>query len=87
MAQVTVRYWAALRTEAGMSELAIDATTVAEAFAQIRSGHHAGSRFIRLLTICAVIVDGRPVGRHDYADVVLSEGSVVELLPPFAGGR
>jgi sulfur-carrier protein len=36
--------------------------------------------------VCSAVVDGAPVGLRDQAELVLTEGSVVELLPPFAGG-
>ena len=35
-----------------------------------------------VVAVCSVLVDGRSVGR----DVEVPEGTVVEVLPPFAGG-
>lgn len=86
MAHVTLRYWAALRAAAGMSEQAVDADTLAAALDSARARHAAGSRFAAVLGICAVVVDGTPAGTRDHASIPLHDGSVVELLPPFAGG-
>jgi molybdopterin synthase sulfur carrier subunit len=54
--------------------------------ASARRLHDAQPRFSAVLGICSVVLDGAPVGRHDHAAVALADGSVVELLPPFAGG-
>ena len=35
-----------------------------------------------VVAVCSVLVDGRSVGR----DVEVADGTVVEVLPPFAGG-
>jgi molybdopterin converting factor small subunit len=32
------------------------------------------------------LIDGHPVGRRPADDVVLADGAVIEVLPPFAGG-
>ncbi|HEX5993692.1 MAG TPA: MoaD/ThiS family protein [Jiangellales bacterium] len=84
---VTLRYWASLRAAAGRTEETVAAGTLAAALAQARAQHTDSPRFEAVLGICAVIVDGTPVGRRDHGDVLLGDGSVVELLPPFAGGR
>jgi molybdopterin converting factor small subunit len=86
MAKVTLRYWAALRAAASTSEESFDAVTLAEALAAARSGHGADSRFAAVLDFCAVVVDETPLGKRDPAQVVLADGTVVDLLPPFAGG-
>ncbi len=86
MAKVTLRYWAAIRAAAGRPEELVDADTLAEALAEALAGHAGDDRFARVLSICAIVVDETPVGSRDHADVVLSDGSTVELLPPFAGG-
>ena len=39
-----------------------------------------------MILACSVLIGDRPVGRADPGDVVVPPGSVVELLPPFAGG-
>ncbi|NDL58409.1 MoaD/ThiS family protein [Phytoactinopolyspora mesophila] len=86
MAKVTLRYWAALRAAAGVTEEAFDVSTLDEAFRAARTVHGEDSRFSAVLGICAVIVDETPAGSRDPAQVLLAEGSVVELLPPYAGG-
>ncbi|PSK97557.1 molybdopterin converting factor small subunit [Haloactinopolyspora alba] len=86
MARVTMRYWAAMRAAAGVNEQLVDADTLDTALRAVRAGHEDDSRFARVLGICAVVVDGTPAGARPYRDIVLHEGSVVELLPPFAGG-
>lgn len=84
---VEVRYFASARSAAGVgSELvAVSAdgplTAVLDA---VRARHDA--RFAEVLTVCSLLVDGAPVGRRDPATVPVGEGSVVEVLPPFAGG-
>jgi sulfur-carrier protein len=82
---VTVlRYWAGARAAAGTSSEEVDATTLGEALDRVRAGRD--ERFARVLGVCAFVVDGDPVGSRDPADVALSQGAVVDVLPPFAGG-
>lgn len=83
---MTLRYWASLRAAAGRSEDVLDAATVADALAAARAAHAASPRFGAVLDVCSVVVDGTPAGRRDRGEIRLVEGSVVELLPPFAGG-
>lgn len=79
-----LRYFAAARAAAGVAEESTAATTLAEAL------EHAGSvrdaRFRAVLGLCSFLVDEQPVGSRDHTEVQLSEGSVVDCLPPFAGG-
>ena len=86
MAQVTLRYWAAMRAAAGTTGEVVDATTLAEALDTVRAAHGADSRFAAVMDICAIVVDGTPAGKGDRTLVPVRDGSVVELLPPFAGG-
>jgi molybdopterin synthase sulfur carrier subunit len=86
MPRVTLRYWASLRAAAGTAEEVVDADSLADALAIARRMHAEQPRFAAVLGICSVIVDGAPVGGRDHATVPLGDGSVVELLPPFAGG-
>jgi molybdopterin synthase sulfur carrier subunit len=39
-----------------------------------------------VLGLCSFLVDGDPVGSRDHSAVALGEASVVDCLPPFAGG-
>jgi sulfur-carrier protein len=84
--RVTLRYWASLRAAAGMAEEVLDAATLADALASARRLHQAQHRFSAVLDMCSVVVDGNPAGRRDHTTIALDDGSVVELLPPFAGG-
>jgi molybdopterin converting factor small subunit len=85
---VRVRYWAAARAAAGTPfedvELGYDAT-LADLYAAVCE-RHPGERFARVLGVCSVLVDDRPVATADPADVIVPPGARVELLPPFAGG-
>jgi sulfur-carrier protein len=83
---VTLRYWASLRAASGKAEEGLDAATLAEALASARRLNAAQPRFSAVLDVCSVVVDGVPAGRRDHATIALDDGSVVELLPPFAGG-
>jgi sulfur-carrier protein len=83
---VTLRYWASLRAAAGRTEEVVDAATLAEALASARLSHAGQPRFAQVLDVCSVVVDGSPTGRREHAAIPLRDGSVVELLPPFAGG-
>jgi len=46
----------------------------------------AGSSLALVFTRCSFLVDGAPVGVRDPHSVTLAPGSVVDVLPPFAGG-
>ena len=78
---VTVRYWAGARAAAGREEEAVDAGTVGELLA----GLSARPELARVLTAASLLVDGEAVRRED-ADHELASGSIVDVLPPFAGG-
>lgn len=81
---MTVRYWAAARDAAGVSEEAAAPGTLAELLDAVAARH--GGSLPALLRRCAYLVDDQPVGRREPSSVVLVPGSVVEVLPPFAGG-
>ena len=85
---VTVRYWAGARAAAGTAEDSFDVEgelTLAEVVARVLERHPDG-RMSRTVAVCSVLVGDRPVRSQDPASVVVPPGSVVELLPPFAGG-
>lgn len=81
---VILRYFASVKAAAGVAEERVAAGTLAAALAAARGGRD--SRFADVLAVCSYVVDGRPVGSRDPASVVLADDSVVECLPPFAGG-
>ena len=80
--RVTVRYFAAAKAAAGRAEDVVDASTLAEALASVPQN----AKLSGVLAVCSFLVDGAPVGTRPHADVALAAGSVVECLPPFAGG-
>lgn len=86
MAQVTLRYWAALKAAAGKPEADMNAATLAEAEEKVRAAHGEGSEFTKILRICSVLVDDIPVGLRNHEHIRFRDGAVVDFLPPFAGG-
>jgi sulfur-carrier protein len=78
---VTVRYFAGARAAAGVDTESRDADTLEELVGQIVGEH--GARLERVLTACSFLVDGTSTRDRS---VALSPGSVVDVLPPFAGG-
>jgi molybdopterin converting factor small subunit len=95
MGIVTLRYWAAAKEAAGIAEEAVSAGTLAEALAAASGDGGSGradqrndrnARLRAILVRSSFLVDGNPVGTRAPEAVVLGDGSVVEVLPPFAGG-
>jgi len=87
MADVTLRYWAAAKEAAGIAEEAVSAGTLAEALATATDERNERNARLRaILARSSFLVDGTPVGTRAPESVVLGDGSVVEVLPPFAGG-
>ena len=79
-----MRYFAAAKEAAGVGAEDVVAATLAEALAAARTAH--AERFTVVLARCSFVVDGDPVGGRDHAAVAVRPDSVVEVLPPFAGG-
>jgi len=80
-ATVTIRYWASARAAAGCAEETVSAGSLS-ALAEICGARH-GERLARILSYSSFLVDGSPLRDRDAA---LADGSVIEVLPPFAGG-
>ena len=83
---VLVRYYAAARAAAGVTEESADAGTLGDVRAELvarRSFDPERTRFTTVLAACSFLVDGRAT--VDDA-TVLPAGVTVEVLPPFAGG-
>jgi sulfur-carrier protein len=78
---ITVRYFAGARAAAGVDTEERDAATLGELIGQVVGEH--GDRLERVLTACSFLVDGTQT--RDRA-VPLAHGTVVDVLPPFAGG-
>jgi len=85
MAIVTMRYWAAAKDAAGVPEQQVSADTLAAALAQAAETRGAG-RLRAVLARSSFLIDGNPVGLRAAESVQLSDGNVIEVLPPFAGG-
>lgn len=79
-----LRYFAAAKEAAGVGSEQVAADTLELALAAAREGHD--DRFTTVLGRCSFVVDGDPVGGRDHAFVVVQPDSVVDVLPPFAGG-
>ncbi len=85
MALVTMRYWAAAKDAAGVAEHQLTAETLAAALAAALE-INGGAQLSAVLDRSSFLVDGHPVGRRAADSVVLADGNVIEVLPPFAGG-
>jgi molybdopterin converting factor small subunit len=86
MSRGTIRYWAAAKQAAGAAEEPFDAGDLAAALADAAARRAGDRRFAELLERSSFLVDGAPAGGRPAADVPLADGSVIEVLPPFAGG-
>ncbi|PRW62938.1 MoaD/ThiS family protein [Actinopolyspora mortivallis] len=87
--RVLVRYFAGARAAAGTAEENVEVTpaeadsgvTVSDVLRQVLAAHDA--RLGRVVAACSFLVDG--VAVRDESTPV-SDGSEVDVLPPFAGG-
>jgi molybdopterin synthase sulfur carrier subunit len=86
MSQVKVRYWAAAKDAAGVSEEFISADTLADALRAVQSQRPGNSRFANVISCSSFLIDDEPVGKRDPSTVSLSPGMAIEVLPAFAGG-
>ena len=81
---VTVRYWASARAVAGCDSerfggLDVDGLQVGDVLA-VAAAAHTGLSVV--LDVSTILLDGRAVT----ASEPLTEGVILEVLPPFAGG-
>lgn len=84
---VTLRFWAAAREAAGQAEENTAGATLSDALTSSVARRGAtGPVLARVFARCSFLVDGAPVGTRDPDTVTLAPGSVVDVLPPFAGG-
>ncbi len=83
MAIVTLRYWAAAKEAAGVSEDKVEAITLADALAV--AAQQSGP-LSRMLASCSFLVNDEPAGTRARDSIVLGDDAVIEVLPPFAGG-
>jgi molybdopterin converting factor small subunit len=78
---VTVRYFAGARAAVGVDTESRQAGSLGELVGQLVDAH--GERLERVLTACSFLVDGTTTRDRS---LLLAPGSVVDVLPPFAGG-
>jgi sulfur-carrier protein len=86
MAKVTIRYWAAAKEAAGVAEESVDAATLRDALNAAVAGRKPDNRLATVIARSSFLVNADPVGRAAAESIVLDEGAVIEVLPPFAGG-
>ena len=86
MAKITIRYWAAAKEAAGVPEEPVDAVTLRDALDAVVESRRPDTRLATVIARSSFLVNADPVSRLAQASVVLDEGAVIEVLPPFAGG-
>jgi molybdopterin converting factor small subunit len=86
MVKVTIRYWAAAKEAAGVPEESVEAVTLRDALNAAVASREPDTRLAVVIARSSFLVNADPVGRADKESIVLDEGAVIEVLPPFAGG-
>jgi molybdopterin converting factor small subunit len=86
MARVTIRYWAAAKQAAGQPEESVEAVTLREALNTAVARRKPDVRLADVIARSSFLVNADPVGHAALESIVLDEGAVIEILPPFAGG-
>ncbi|HTC70188.1 MAG TPA: MoaD/ThiS family protein [Acidothermaceae bacterium] len=81
MARVVVRYFAAAKAAAGVSEDVVEADTVRACLSTLETMR--GAELQRVMKACSFLVDG--VQARDL-DRPLAGAVKIDVLPPFAGG-
>ncbi|GAA1570151.1 MoaD/ThiS family protein [Kribbella hippodromi] len=79
MPEVTIRYFAAARSAAGESSATAEARSIGDLVTTVSTGR---PELARVLSICTFLLDGE---RAD-SSTPLTQGALVDALPPFAGG-
>ena len=86
MARVIIRYWAAAKAAAGLPEETVEASTLGDALNAVVASRKPDGRLAEIIRRSSFLVNADPVGRADRQSIVLDDGAVIEVLPPFAGG-
>ena len=86
MATVIIRYWAAAKEAAGLPEESVEAATLRDALNVAVASRKPDSRLADVIARSSFLVNANPVGRAARESIVLDDGAVIEVLPPFAGG-
>lgn len=76
-----VRYFAAAAEAAGLASESVEAETLGDLRTALVATH--GDAFAAVLGRCSVLVDGE---RTEADETPLAEATLVDVLPPFAGG-
>ncbi len=86
MSRVIIRYWAAAKDAAGLPEESVEAVTLRDALNAVVASRKPGSRLAEVIARSSFLVNADPVGRTAKESIMLDDGAVIEVLPPFAGG-
>jgi sulfur-carrier protein len=86
MARVIIRYWAAAKEAAGVQEESVEAVTLDDLLNTVVASRKPDGRLADVLARSSFLVNADPVGRKAKPSILLDDGAVVEVLPPFAGG-
>jgi sulfur-carrier protein len=86
MAKVTIRYWAAAKEAAGVQQESVEAITLSDLLNTVVASRKPDGRLSDVLLRSSFLVNADPVGRTPRESILLDDGAVVEVLPPFAGG-
>ena len=89
VAGITVRYWAAAKSAAGVDADMVEVagpTTLAAVLHEVLRRHADSSKFEDVVGVCSILLGDRPVGGADPEEITVNAGDVLQLLPPFAGG-
>ena len=81
-----MRFWAAARAAAGHETEVVAAGSLADVLAAVRAANPDNSRLADVMAMCSVLIGDVPVTTADPEQVQVAPGSLIELLPPFAGG-
>lgn len=82
MSMVTFRLYAAARAAAGADAAQVPAGPTSEVIAGLVASQPP--QFATVLSVCSLLADGRRLDPQD--DAPLADGTVIDVLPPFAGG-
>jgi molybdopterin converting factor small subunit len=69
-----------------MPEESVDAVTLRDALDAAVASRRPDTRLATVIARSSFLVNADPVGRVAKESIVLDEGAVIEVLPPFAGG-
>lgn len=82
-AEVTIRYWASARAAAGCESERFAGHHVGDVL-EAAAAAHTGLGVV--LAVSTILLDGRPVTATEPLPAPASDGTILEVLPPFAGG-